>query len=269
MKIIILALLILITLIFLGWLGLKIQPKPFPTLSYEASLLQTIPLPGGLPAPVARFYHQVYGDQIPVIETAVISGRASMRVNGITFPARFRFTHLAGQGYRHYIEATFFGLPIMKVNERYLDGHARLELPFGVFESTQVDQAANLGLWAESMWLSSVFISDPRVRWESVDEETAILVTPFDDGEQRFIVRFDQQTGLLLLMEAMRYRDAEGDSKILWLSEARSWKTINGTLIPSTGAAIWLDEGTPWAVFTVEELAYNLNVTEYIRSTGP
>ena len=39
---------------------------------------------------------------------------------GIAFPARFRFIHEAGRGYRHYIEATVFGLPLMKVNERYL-----------------------------------------------------------------------------------------------------------------------------------------------------
>lgn len=269
MKIAIIVLCSLAILIFIGWLGLKIQPKPFPIFSTESSQLEYLSLPDDLPAPVERFYRQVYGDQIPLIESAVISGHASMRVNGITFPARFRFTHVAGQGYRHYIEATFFGLPIMKVNERYLDGHGRMELPFGVFESPQVDQAANLGLWAESMWLPAVFVTDPRVHWEAIDEETAILVIPFDEGEQRFIVRFDPQTGLLLLMEAMRYRDAEGGSKTLWLSEARTWNTVNEALIPSIGAAIWLYEGTPWAIFTVEEITYNLDVTEYIHSTGP
>jgi hypothetical protein len=36
---------------------------------------------------------------VPVIESTVISGRAEMRINGITFPGRFRFTHDPGQGY--------------------------------------------------------------------------------------------------------------------------------------------------------------------------
>lgn len=67
-----------------------------------------------------------------VIDSAVVNGRGSVRVAGITFLARFRFTHLAGQGYRHSIEATLFGLPAMRVNETSLDGQARLELPFGV-----------------------------------------------------------------------------------------------------------------------------------------
>ena len=57
-----------------------------------------------------------------------------MRVGGLTFPGRFRFTHKAGHDYRHYIEATFLGFPILKVNESYLDGNSRLELPYGVTE---------------------------------------------------------------------------------------------------------------------------------------
>jgi transposase InsO family protein len=56
---------------------------------------------------VERFYRVIYGHQIPVIESAVISGRAQMRLFGITFPGCFRFTHIAGQDYRHYIEAFY------------------------------------------------------------------------------------------------------------------------------------------------------------------
>jgi hypothetical protein len=78
---------------------------------------------------VERFYRRIYGERVPVITSAVITGRAKMRLGPFTFPGRFRFTHDAGRGYRHYIEATFFGLPPMKINETYLDGKGRMELP--------------------------------------------------------------------------------------------------------------------------------------------
>ena len=93
---------LLAVLVAIGWLGLQVKPKSFPAYPEQTPALNTVALPADLPAPVARYYKTVIGDQIPVIESAVISGRGKLRVFGLRFPARFRFTHIAGQGYRHY-----------------------------------------------------------------------------------------------------------------------------------------------------------------------
>ncbi len=209
------------------------------------------------------------GDEVPVIYSAVLSGRGSLRFKGITFPARWRFTHCAGQSYHHYIEATVLGWPVMKVNEYCFDGHSRLELPFGVVEhEPKVDMAANLGLWGESIWLPSIFLTDSRVRWEAIDATTARLIVPSGDVEDGFTVSFDAETGLLSRLEAMRYREASDPQKIGWRNDVLAWSDYNGVLLPSRASVTWLDQGIPWFVMSLEEVVYNADVTDYIHAKG-
>ncbi|MFN2169141.1 MAG: hypothetical protein ACK2U9_23145, partial [Anaerolineae bacterium] len=60
MKILLIVLGALIGLVALLWLGLRIQPAPFAAFPQPSGPADTVPVPGGLPAPVDRFYRQVY-----------------------------------------------------------------------------------------------------------------------------------------------------------------------------------------------------------------
>jgi hypothetical protein len=92
------------------------------------------------------------------------------------------FTHDAGKGYRHYIETTLWGVPVIKVNEHFINLKSRLALPFGVVENEpQVDEAANLGMWSETLMFPGVFLSTEGVRWEPIDATTAKLIVPFGE----------------------------------------------------------------------------------------
>lgn len=263
-------LLIVVAVILLGWIGLQVKPTSFGMPALAQSELKTAPLPSGLPKPVERFYRTIYGDQIPVIDTVVITGRGRIRPFGVWLPARFIFVHNAGKDYRHYFEATFFGLPFLKVNEGYVDGKSFFESPMGTYhDDPNTNQGANLALWAEGGWFPSLWLTDPRARWEAVDDNTALLFVPFEDKTESFVVRFNPQTGLVDTMEAMRFRDpGEGKSKILWITRNEPGHFIAGTRIGAVGSATWLDQGQPWAIFTLEKVTYNMDVHEYIRARG-
>lgn len=262
---------IVIVLGLLVWVGLKIKPKSFPTYPGETPLLKTIPLPTGLPAPVERFYTNVYGDEIPIIESVVIQGRGSMKpFMNIPVPTRFVFVHDAGKNYRHYFEATLFGIPIMKVNEGYINGVSFFEGPMGTYNNeANANQGANLALWAEAVWFPSLWLTDSRAHWEPVDNHSALLFIPYENTEDSFMVRFNPQTGLIDTMEAMRYRElGQGQPKILWITSTEEGQPIPGLNINSVGSAMWLDQGKPWAYFNLEKLFYNVDMDTYILQKG-
>jgi hypothetical protein len=246
-------------------MGLQITPRPLPEPSVAPGSSGTIALPTGLPAPVERFYREVYGDEVPVIDSAIISGRGTMRVNGITLPVRWRFTHASGQDYHHHIEATIFGARILTVDETFVDGAARLELPFGVAEGPKVDQGANLALWAEAIWMPAVWLTDPQVRWEPVDDQTALLFVPAPEGEEVFVARFSPDTGLITLFESMRFKGEEAEGRTLWFNEALRWSELDGRLLPTQTTVTWQDEGSPWARLTTEHVVYNADVGTRLR----
>lgn len=245
--------------------GLRWQPQPFAVPAATPPLTM-VPVPTDLPPPVARFYEAIAGDRVPVVETAVMTARGELRFAGVTFPTRFRFTHNAGQDYRHDIESTFFNIPLMTATETYIDGHARMETPGGIMENNaQVDASANLVLWSESLLLPSVLVLDERVRWEVVDAHTARLIVPFEEDWDELTAVFNPTTGLIDSLEAMRYRDTELE-KTKWRVDILSWHTQNGLLLPATMSITWVDESSPWLTATIEQISYNTPVAIRIKA---
>lgn len=258
-------------LTFVGWLGLQVQPAPFPDYpEASAAHIATMAVPAGLPGPVDRFYRKVYGDSVPVITSAVLTGRATVRPAGpFAFPARYRFTHVAGKDYRHYIEACWFGIPVITVNETYLNGASLMDIPvIGKDSGPKVEAAANLGMWAEAWQYPALFVTDPRVRWRPVDEETAVLVVPFKGGTQSFIVRFDPETSLPTWTETMRFHGSSSAAETLWMTHATGYRELGGVLTNTVGSATWMDDGKPWATFTLEDTRFNVDVSRYVRARG-
>ena len=61
---------------------------------------------------------------------------------------------------------------------------------------------------------------------------------------------------------------ASDEAKTPWRNEPLAWETFHGIQVPSPATVTWVDEGTPWAVFTVADVAYNVDVSEYVQGSG-
>jgi hypothetical protein len=249
--------------------GFRVKPAAFTPRALAEGAMEHIAIPQGLPAPAERYYKTVFGDSAPRVETVVYYGRGRIKPFGIWMPARFVFIHEAGKNYRHYIEATWFGLPLLKVNEGIVDGESFFEAPIGTLHNDpNTNQGANLALWAEAGWFPSLWISDPRVQWKGVDENTALLYVPYGDAYETFVVRFDPASGKVDFLESMRYRESgEGKKKILWITKNEDTFNSSSSGL-ATGTATWMDQGSPWAYFTLEKAIYNADVGEFLRGRG-
>jgi hypothetical protein len=82
-------------------------------------------------------------------------------------------------------------------------------------------------------------------------------------------VRFNPETGLIDWFESMRYQNQASPEKILWLNKTVEWSDLNGTPTNTVGSAIWMNNGTPWVIFHVDDIRFNTDVDGYIRAKGP
>jgi len=145
-----------------------------------------------------------------------------------------------------------------------LEGKSFFESPMGTYyDDPNTNQGANLALWAEGGWFPAIWITDPRARWQAVDEHTAILFVPYGEEQEQFIVRFNPQSGLVDLMEAMRFKGKEDVDKVLWITNE-----VKREGQPAISYATWLDAGKPWLAVTLDEIQFNLDVSQYIRARG-
>ena len=51
-------------------------------------------------------------------------------------------------------------------------------------------------------------------------------------------------------------------------SSELEYRMVGGYSIGAFASATWMDVGTPWAVFTVEDIVLNANVNDFVRARG-
>ncbi len=259
---------IAVVLLSIGWVGFQVEPDSFPPHPDRTKDAGAVELPSNLPEPVRRYFEAAMGTHVPKIESAVVWGKAKLRINGIWMPVRFKTYYLPGRAFYRYMEVTWFGRPILKGHDTYINGEGAMKIE-GVLNMREtgekIDQGQNLALWGEAVFTPSVFVTDKRASWESVDKDTTRLVVPFGEKTDSLLFEFDAKTHLITQISALRYK-GQGDDKTPWLIEITEWKRFHSFKIPARFSVTWEDEGSPWSYWTVEGVEYNVDTTEMIKN---
>lgn len=248
----------------IGWLGLRVPPRNFASPVTEPQDLGSVAIPSGLPVPVRRYLQTVCGDSCPRIESMMAWGHA--RANfGVWMPLRFRLSHRPGYDFRREMDVTWFGLPVIKALDQYINGKGMTGPVGSAATGPEVNQGSNLILWAEAGLFPSLLISDPRIRWQAIDDHSARLIVPFGDQTDELTFHFDPQSGLPHRISALRYREP-GGQKIPWHADTERWQQVNGVQVPARVAITWEDQGTPWSVWEFEGVLWNVDISEALPS---
>jgi len=214
---------------------------------------------------VRRHFVQTIGENPPVIVTAVVWGRGRACIRGVWVPLRFQAWYRAGEAYYRRMEVTWFQRPVMRGSETWINGVGLFQMGEREESGERVDQGQLLTLWADMIWLPSIFVHNQQIRWLAVDDHTARLVIPYKDQTESIDVHFDPVSGRMTHLTALRFTD-ESPEKEPWRVDLLEWSEINGLTIPNHTDNAWGETGSPWSYWTVDGVSYNVNVDEHLGS---
>lgn len=198
-----------------------------------------------------------------MIELAVVWGRGQASIRGVWVPLRFKAWYRAGETYCRRMEVTWFQRPVMQGIDSWIEGVGLFEMGEKKETGERVDQGQLLTLWADMVWLPSVYVHNLDIRWLPVDEHTARLVVPYKDGKDSLDVHFDPGSGRMTHLTAQRYA-GDSQEKEPWRVDLLGWKEFDGFLIPYQTDVAWGETGAPWAYWTVDGVKYNVSIKEAI-----
>ena len=195
---------ILITLFVIGIVGILIPDRALRIENLKPRDLGTFRLSDSLPAPTRDYYLAAIGQELPIIDSALLWGRAKIKLAGFRIPIRWKQYFKAGKSFQWLAEITWFGITIFKADDQYIDKRGRMIIGKKIFEGEDFDQGENARLWAEHVYLSSALLSDTRVRWAEIDSLTFKMIYPFNETAEEAVISIDPSTHLITRMGLQR-----------------------------------------------------------------
>jgi hypothetical protein len=256
-------LILLLALIGVFTLGLVIPPRPYRKYPAPSRPGEPGTLRPDLPEVVRRHFIDTIGETPPNMESAVVWGRGRSCIRGVWVTFRFRGWYRAREAFLRRMEITWFQRPVLRGFDSWIDGIGLFEMAGRTETGERIDQGQMLTMWADTVWMPSVFVQDASIQWHAVDEHTARLTVPYKEGTDSLDAHFDPVTGRMTHLTGLRYSD-DSDQKEPWRVDLLEWKELNGMLVPTHTDVAWGEAGSPTSYWIVDGISYNVNVAEQL-----
>jgi hypothetical protein len=218
----------------------------------------TVLLSPELPAVLAAHLDPDGDGLVPRMDTIAFWGRPRLRLGGSPWlPAVMYSRHRVGHDFASHIDLTWYGRTLLHVVDAYVDGHGMAGPVRRPDLGDEIDQGANLFLWAEAVLIPSAFAAGTRVRAVAEDASTVRLELPLGTGTDTAWLHFDAARPSRF--SALRHR-GRGSGKVWWHVDMADWWPVAGILLPQTMSATWADEARPWFRLTLDGFAANVDV---------
>ena len=180
-------------------------------------------------------------------------------------PLRMRSVSRVGESFVNDIEMVWYGRPILRVVDAFVDGHGITKIGPKVLLGEEIDQGANLFLWSEALFVPSAFREGSTVAAEQVGADEIRLTVPFGSGHDEATVRFTG--GHPSRLSALRFKRV-GDPKIWWHVDYSRWVLQEGIAVPQRMDVSWEDEPRLWLSFEVDGFAADVEAEPRLRQVS-
>ncbi len=253
-------------------IGFNIPAKVrVPVLSGEQQTLRKAELPADLPAPLLRYYRQVYGE-VPYAQQSVAAwgrGKFSVRkfpvIGNLWVPDGWTLHLVPGQAF--VWRARFYWLRRMLLDggDEYKQGHGRFLMGGQASEGENMDRSERVALWLYTLAVAPTApLEHPGAQWQALDEHSVQVSLPYEDETLTFHLFFDPQTGSLARVETQRPASKSGILYRFQMFLSRYQKFEGGITLPSHFCMAWEDD--IFNHYDVLGVSFNAPVADVIQS---
>lgn len=206
---------------------------------------------------------------VPVATTAEFVGTGRIRLGRSPWlPVSYRTSHHLGQEFVAEVWATWFGRPVVRGMDAYVDRRGLQRAHDTVTLGPGLDSDGVSFLWSEAMLVPATW-SLSGVKWTQTSDDTLTLDVAGQDvaAPVTATVTCDPESGLPQTFEVpWRAKNPEGTAGAGWRVSYREWRAVNSQWAPGLVEVRWLDEERPWLRMRMEPAALDADVAPALDS---